>query len=62
MTGIAQRVGADVGGTFTDVILEDDQGRIAFTTATTRPPADRLSRRVERRRPDPGLTLDAALR
>jgi 5-oxoprolinase (ATP-hydrolysing) len=39
VTSNAQRVGADVGGTFTDVILEDEQGRIVFTKVLSTPPA-----------------------
>src|SRR5262245_19023120 len=33
------RIGADVGGTFTDVILRDAAGRISFTKVLSTPPA-----------------------
>jgi N-methylhydantoinase A len=36
---VAARIGADVGGTFTDVILRDADGRVSFTKVLSTPPA-----------------------
>ena len=34
----AARIGADVGGTFTDVVCLDDDGRVSFTKVLSTPP------------------------
>ena len=44
-----ERVGADVGGTFTDVICVGDDGRVSFTKVLSTPPA--YDRAVVRRSP-----------
>src|SRR5262245_366015 len=36
---MTQRIGADVGGTFTDVIAEDETGRISFRKVLSTPPS-----------------------
>jgi len=36
---VTARVGADVGGTFTDVICVGDDGRVSFTKVLSTPPA-----------------------
>ena len=39
VSGIGTRVGADVGGTFTDVIVEDGSGSVVIRKAVSTPPS-----------------------
>ena len=39
MSATGTRIGADVGGTFTDVIVEDGSGRVTFRKVLSTPPA-----------------------
>ena len=38
-SGLGTRIGADVGGTFTDVIVEDGSGAVTFRKVLSTPPS-----------------------